>query len=113
MYPEPFVPETRREPKKRRGHARRRSASEPSSDAGLYLAAVGRSIDVSDALSRPMFAMLMTEDFCWQCSVEEWRGRRPSWRRRAAYAAWRAEGAAIEQKKARIRALAVELGLVT
>jgi hypothetical protein len=68
---------------------------------------------VSDAVNRPTFAMLMTEDFCWQSSLEEWRGRRPSWRRRSAYAAWRSEGAAIEQKKQRIRQLAAELGLTT
>lgn len=113
MYPEPFVPETRKASKKRRWGWRSSSDSDGPPETGLYLAAVGRSINVSDAVHRPTFAMLMTEDFCWQSSREEWRGRRPSWRRRRAYAAWRAEGAAIEKKKARIRQLAVELGLIT
>lgn len=111
MYPEPLLPGTRRASKKRRWRMRRSSGRDLPPDAGLYLAAVGRSIKVSDAVNRPMFAVLMTEDFCWQSSVEEWRSRRPSRRRRSAYAAWRAEGAAIEQKKARVRALAIEVGL--
>src|SRR5215475_8966898 len=106
MYPEPFVPETRKEPNKKRRSLRRSSASDQPPDEGLYLASVGRSINVSDAANRPMFAMLMTEDFCWQSSLEEWRGRRPSWHRRSAYAAWRSEGAALREKKARIRTLA-------
>jgi hypothetical protein len=119
MFPEPPVPEARRAPKKPRSGAkktrrwaRRSSASNSPPDTGLYLAAVGRSINVSDAVNRPMFAMLMTEDVCWQCNLEEWRARRPPRYRRSAYAAWRSEGAVIEQKKARIRAIAADLRLI-
>lgn len=120
MFPEPSVPEARRAPKKARNApkkarrwARRSSASDSPADLGLYVAAVDRSISVSDAVNRPMFAMLITEDFCWQTTLEEWRGRRPPLYRRSAYAAWRSEGAAIQQKKARICAIAAELGLIT
>jgi hypothetical protein len=112
MYPDPFVPKTHKEPKKKRGHLRRSSTVDQEPDPGLYLASVGRSINVSDALDRPMFGLLMTEDFCWQTTLAEWRERRPSRRQRAACAAWRAEGVEIAQKKARIRDLAAELGLI-
>jgi hypothetical protein len=59
-----------------------------------------------------MFGMLMTEDFCWQMTAQDWRARRPARLHRAARAAWRAEGLLIEQKRERIRELAGELGLV-
>ena len=113
MYPEPFVQGTGWEPRKKPGHVLTWAGESQPPYAGRYLAAVGRSINVSDELSRPLYAMLMTEDFCWQIIVAEWRGRRPFRRKISAYAARCAEAAEIEQQKARIRDLAAELGLVT
>lgn len=118
FFPEPSLPETRKNKKPpRKGRRRRRSGGEPDSrPTGLYLGSVDGYINVSDALDRPMFGVLMSEDFCWRATVSEWRTRRPSRRPfsgdRAARAAWRAEGQEIAEKRARIRELAAELGVV-
>ena len=120
FFPEPSVPETRKNRNKKASRKRRRvrrGAAEPDPrPTGLYLGSVDRYINVSDALDRPMFGVLMSEDFCWQATVMEWRARRPSRRPfggdRVERAAWRSEGQAIEEKRGRIRELAAELGVV-
>ena len=113
MYPEPSVPETRKEPGEKRSRRRRKANKADERRTGLYLASIDRSIDVCAALDRPMFGLLMTEDFCWQSTVAEWRNRRPSRTHRSEWKAWQAEGVEIEAKKGRIREMAAELGLVT
>lgn len=112
MYPEPYVHQTH-EP---RGGRRRLRRSPPQSEAypeGLHLRSIDRVIHVSDALDQPMVAMLMTEDFCWRTAMDDWRGRRPAWQHRAERRAWRGEGQALEEKRERIRKLAIELKLIS
>ena len=120
FFAEPPLPETHKNQNKkasRKGRLRRRNGGEPEPcPTGLYLGSVDGYINVSDALDRPMFGVLMSEDFCWRATVSEWQARRPSRRpfggNRAERAGWRAEGQELAEKRARIRELAAELGVV-
>ncbi|HEY7050453.1 MAG TPA: hypothetical protein VH373_24775 [Jatrophihabitantaceae bacterium] len=93
-----------------RWRLRRRSAQPCATSGGLFLQSLGRTIDPSDAVNRPLVGVLMTEDFCWRSAVEAWRARKPRRWHRAKWSAWRAEQAVLEGKRSRIRELASELG---
>lgn len=112
MYPEPYVHhEVGDRPPRRKRRSRQQANAAPDPDR-LHLGSFDRPIDVSDALNRPSVAVMLTEDLCWQTFVADWRTRRPPLWHRQERAAWRAEGAVLEEKKARIRALAVEAGVM-
>jgi hypothetical protein len=96
MYPFPFVPDM--------GNA------DPL-QSKLYLGSVHVTIEARDALDKPLFGVLVTEDFCWRMTLRDWRARRPSMRHRDERAAWRAERGRIEQERERIEQLAADLGL--
>jgi len=100
MYPFPFVPDMGNEP-----------ADADPLQSRLYLGSVHVTIEARDALDKPMFGVLVTEDFCWRMTLRDWRARRPPMRHRDERAAWRAERAVIEQERERIEQLATDLGL--
>lgn len=54
----------------------------------------------------------MTEDFCWHAARTDWLSRRPPWWHRTEPRAWRAEGRLPEEKRSRLRDLAIEVGLL-
>jgi hypothetical protein len=110
MRSEPFVLEFRTSTR-RHWPLKRSSSQSASHPAGLHLASIDRSVDVTDALARPPVAKLMTEDFFWRCALTAWRSRRPPLWRRTQRAAWRAEGAVLGLQRSRIRERATELGI--
>lgn len=110
MYPDPPLSETH-EGTPSRWRLRRRSRKASISPSGLFLQSLDQTIDVSDALNRPLFGVLVTEDFCWRSATEEWRSAKPRRWHRTAWTAWHAEKAILEEKRSRIRGLASELGI--
>ena len=112
MYPEP-LPRRTHDSARKRVRRRRANPTPVPAVSGLRLASLDETVSVSDALNQPLVAVVMTEDFCWQSAVADWRARRPSGCRWAQWRAWRAEKMQLDQKRARIREVAVELGLLS
>jgi hypothetical protein len=108
MYPEP-LPEIRETTRRRR--IWRRRTDQASNPNGLHLQSLDRAVHVSDVLNHPLYAVLMTEDFCWRSAELDWRARKPPRWHRADWSTWRAERAELDGKRARIRELAAELGV--
>lgn len=111
MYYEPLPRETDHSTRKRLTRRRATPSERESND--LRLAALDRTIYPSDALNDPALAMLMTEDFCWQAALADWRARRPPRWHRGEHRVWRAEKTLLDEKRARIRDLAGQLRLVS
>jgi hypothetical protein len=96
----------------KRNPFRRRRAAEPTErSSGLFVQSLDRCLDVAAVVNHPLIGVLMTEDFCWHTAVLSWRERKPPRWHLAERSAWRAEQAALDEKRARIRELAAELGL--
>lgn len=111
MYPEPQLPDTRHTTPARRRFRRRRATQPHDRTNGLFLQSLEREIDVCQAVDQPLVGVLMTEDFCWRSAVETWQARKPPRRHLSDYSAWRREKAELDEKQARIRELAADLGL--
>ena len=77
----------------------------PDADTGVRLKAVNLTVPVDLGLLTPTMRMVVVEDMCWDLAREAWRARRPPLWRRARRRAWRAEGAVLDAKRDRIRAV--------
>jgi hypothetical protein len=111
MYPEPQLPDMHQATPKRNPFRRRRAAEPTERSSGLFVQSLDRCLDVAAVVNHPLIGVLMTEDFCWHTAVLSWRERKPPRWHLAERSAWRAEQAALDEKRARIRELAAELGL--
>lgn len=79
---------------------------EQADEAGMYLASLGRTVPAHPDLLSPDMRVVLVEDLLWSIESEESARRKPApWRRRVR-ASWRAEGAALAEKRARIQMLA-------
>lgn len=112
MYSEPVPHKTYESTRKRPPWRRRKASANESNPTGLHLAALDTTIQVSEALYSPAVAGLMTEDFCWRAARTDWLSRRPPRWQRTPRRAWQAEGRLLDEKRSRIRELAVELHLL-
>jgi hypothetical protein len=112
MYLDPQLPETHHATPKRIPFRRRRAAEPADDSSGLFVQSLDRRVDVAAVVNHPLIGVLMTEDFCWRTAVLSWRERKPPWWHLGEWSAWRAERAALDEKRARIRELAAELGLI-
>lgn len=101
---------TSRADRERSRRANRRAASSPGGDNALRLAAVGVDVIPLLAADRPLIAALVAEDACWQIAVEAWLASKPTWFEFAARSRWRAQRAALDAKRTRIREDAAALG---
>jgi hypothetical protein len=76
----------------------------------LLIEPVGQRVPLRD-IERADVASVVIEDLCWRRAIAAGLARRPTvWRRRAR-SAWRADGAALQNKQARSRRTAAEIGL--
>lgn len=113
MYPEPQRPDTHEAARTRNPFRRRRHTPAPTDRSnGLFVQSLDRCVDVAAVVNHPLMGVLMTEDFCWHTAVMSWRKRKPPRWHYAQWSAWRAEQVALDEKRARIRELAAELGLI-
>jgi hypothetical protein len=112
MYLDPQLPDTHAATPKRNPFRRRREADPAERSSGLFVQSLDRCVDVAAVVNHPLIGVLMTEDFCWHTAVLSWRARKPPRRHLAEWSAWRAEQAALDEKRARLRELAAELGLI-
>jgi hypothetical protein len=108
-YPEPVPrPEPKPQPQKPTADGQQRHrAQHPGKPAwNLRLESVGSNVAGRFLTESPSMVVLAVEDLCWEAATEDWKHRRPHWWRRGALATWRAEGARLDAKAARLRALA-------
>lgn len=88
------------------GQQRHRAQHPAKPTWNLRLESVGSNVASRFLTESPSVVVLAVEDLCWQAATEDWRHRRPHWWRRKSLAAWRAEGARLDAKAARLRELA-------
>lgn len=81
-------------------------------DPGLRVVSAGCWVSPAIAMDRPLVADLLVEDIAWQLAAGEWRQARPSWWRRGARREWRDAYEPLADKRMRLRAIAVECGLL-
>jgi hypothetical protein len=77
----------------------------------VWIGSVGVWVPQAWSSMYPLVGQLVTEDLSWRVGVLLWQSRRPSRRLLAAHARWCREGAALEEKRERLRETARELGL--
>lgn len=106
-----FLNATDTSSRRRRRRSKREQNPGPQDQAGLYLASIYRSVQVSDVLYNPSIGVLISEDVCLRSAVAEWQARKPSRLNRRAWHAWRAEATEFEDKRLRLVELAVAAGL--
>lgn len=91
---------------RRKAAARGRGGGGGGDDkTGVRLKAVNLTVPADLGLVSPTMRMIVVEDMCWDLAREAWRARRPPLWCRARRRAWRAEGAVLDAKRDRIRAV--------
>lgn len=99
------------EPDRRTGRRRSARPSARTAPTPLRVKSLGGSVTETQALNSADVLVLLSEDCCWQATMDDWRRRRPPFWRRGERRAWRADGQLIGDKARRLRELATELGL--
>lgn len=85
---------------KRRGNKETRPP-----EIGMPLSAVDVRVTADPRLMSPTMRVAVIEDLCWAIADADWQDRKPPFWRRRAYRDWKAEQAALDDKRARVAAL--------
>ncbi|NUP50454.1 MAG: hypothetical protein HOW97_24555 [Catenulispora sp.] len=107
-FPEPIPrPGPEQQPQKPPAAGRPHHPQRPDEPSwNLHLESIGSNVAGHFLTESPSLAVLAVEDLCWEAATEDWKHRKPHWWRPRARAAWRAEGARLDAKAARLCELA-------